>query len=581
MKTIILFSTLAVLGFGTYGQKTQKDSATNYINLWIKQNTERAITGTIMNAALNKMQRGIIDTAYYSGDSLYIAQNGAARFLRRDSWKKTGNYVSNTNASNVGINTTAPDSALSVMGGILGTGGVRFTGLPSAAGTKALRYNPGTGNISYADTASGGEGGTGSYTFSKGLYSAAGNVGLGQPIGQSGNPAALSENREVPLNNYAVEYNQYPSRTILRKDGIDMYFDSSLTGYYPLVFNAPDVHSDHVPFLFNMSKSSQPPYTGDNNVMMFGWNIGNGGSNYIPGKPGIGFSLESNWHPDGDPNVRYVESHEFYLKPNGTQVRLKSYTIGTPPGTEFIDLYHTTDGFHLRDTALHDYLITTSSQTTDRVNFTLTTPNTSKGFAMVMQPTGMDISLTGYSGVSGKQVNFINCEKILLPGMTFSVADNFSTATSDLYGNAKKSTGWNWVSAGQIGGNKGYFSANPGAGIHNWVARANLEIVANTVASGASLTDNMLAMYKENFTTFALRVQNNGAVTVGHGTIESSAALQIIDTARGVLPPRMTKTQRDAIASPASGLTIYQTDNTPGIRVYNGTNWMRFTETAD
>jgi hypothetical protein len=43
----------------------------------------------------------------------------------------------------------------------------------------------------------------------------------------------------------------------------------------------------------------------------------------------------------------------------------------------------------------------------------------------------------------------------------------------------------------------------------------------------------------------------------------------------------MTKTQRDAISSPATGLMIYQTDNTPGLRVYNGTNWMRYTETAD
>lgn len=30
-----------------------------------------------------------------------------------------------------------------------------------------------------------------------------------------------------------------------------------------------------------------------------------------------------------------------------------------------------------------------------------------------------------------------------------------------------------------------------------------------------------------------------------------------------------------------AGTLIYQTDNTPGLRVYNGSNWMRFTETAD
>jgi hypothetical protein len=35
------------------------------------------------------------------------------------------------------------------------------------------------------------------------------------------------------------------------------------------------------------------------------------------------------------------------------------------------------------------------------------------------------------------------------------------------------------------------------------------------------------------------------------------------------------------IIPPKAGSVIYQTDNTPGIRVFNGTNWMKFTETAD
>lgn len=72
------------------------------------------------------------------------------------------------------------------------------------------------------------------------------------------------------------------------------------------------------------------------------------------------------------------------------------------------------------------------------------------------------------------------------------------------------------------------------------------------------------------------------SISIGDGTAaNSSAALDIPSTTRGVLLPRMTKTQRDAISSPATGLILYQTDNTPGLRVYNGTNWMRFTETAD
>jgi hypothetical protein len=77
-------------------------------------------------------------------------------------------------------------------------------------------------------------------------------------------------------------------------------------------------------------------------------------------------------------------------------------------------------------------------------------------------------------------------------------------------------------------------------------------------------------------------ISNVGNWRIGDNTVaNASAILDIASTTKGVLLPRMTKAQRDAIASPIAGLMIYQTDNTPGLRVHNGTNWMRYTETAD
>ena len=78
-----------------------------------------------------------------------------------------------------------------------------------------------------------------------------------------------------------------------------------------------------------------------------------------------------------------------------------------------------------------------------------------------------------------------------------------------------------------------------------------------------------------------MTIDENGNVGIGIISPGASSILDISSTTKGIVLPRMTKVQRNAIASPVAGMAVYQTDNTPGLRVYNGTNWMRFTETAD
>jgi len=58
-------------------------------------------------------------------------------------------------------------------------------------------------------------------------------------------------------------------------------------------------------------------------------------------------------------------------------------------------------------------------------------------------------------------------------------------------------------------------------------------------------------------------------------TPHTSAMLDISSDSLGVLIPRMTLSQRDAILSPATGLLIYQTNNTPGFYYYNGSTWSK------
>ncbi|MGI4869561.1 MAG: glycine-rich protein [Janthinobacterium lividum] len=63
-----------------------------------------------------------------------------------------------------------------------------------------------------------------------------------------------------------------------------------------------------------------------------------------------------------------------------------------------------------------------------------------------------------------------------------------------------------------------------------------------------------------------------GGVGIGTTTPDASAALDISSTSKGLLPPRLTPAQRDAIASPAVGLTIYNTVSGK-LNTWNGSAW--------
>jgi len=84
--------------------------------------------------------------------------------------------------------------------------------------------------------------------------------------------------------------------------------------------------------------------------------------------------------------------------------------------------------------------------------------------------------------------------------------------------------------------------------------------------------------YNNNYTIFEVKSNGNASFYQGIavGTTSNavaSAQVEIVSTTKGFLPPRQTQAQRTAIASPAVGLQVYQTDGVEGLYVYKSTGW--------
>ncbi len=60
----------------------------------------------------------------------------------------------------------------------------------------------------------------------------------------------------------------------------------------------------------------------------------------------------------------------------------------------------------------------------------------------------------------------------------------------------------------------------------------------------------------------------------------ASAMLDVKSTDKGMLIPRMDSTQREAIATPATGLLVYQTDGTDGFYFFNGSSWVSLSDAS-
>ncbi|MCX6752445.1 MAG: hypothetical protein NTZ87_03000, partial [Candidatus Nomurabacteria bacterium] len=117
---------------------------------------------------------------------------------------------------------------------------------------------------------------------------------------------------------------------------------------------------------------------------------------------------------------------------------------------------------------------------------------------------------------------------------------------------------------------------------------AGATTLAGTLNVTGTITGNVTGSMNPNLTLGSVLLQGASGITednanffydatnhaLGLGTITpaSTSILDLTSTTKGFLPPRMTTTQKNAIVSPATGLTIFDTTLNK-LNVFNGTVW--------
>ena len=200
---------------------------------------------------------------------------------------------------------------------------------------------------------------------------------------------------------------------------------------------------------------------------------------------------------------------------------------------------------------------------------------------------GLNSTATGTIAIVMGQNSTANCSTCLVVGNNASGtgSDNFvagpqaqGTGNSAMAigenvrarGRASMAVNW-WTKSKAFGSFvAGYYNDTTDAASATSINGANRIFIVGNGTTDALRHDFMRALHNGNM-----------SIDQTSSSTDPQGVLDVRSTTTGMIVPRMTKTQRDAIATPVAGMCIYQTDNTPGFRMYNGTNWMKFTESTD
>lgn len=201
--------------------------------------------------------------------------------------------------------------------------------------------------------------------------------------------------------------------------------------------------------------------------------------------------------------------------------------------------------------------------------YTYTTPTwVTNAIAAIGTPTLQQVLTSGSTLTTNHTINHPGFDLIASGGAGHGLRGNATTGYG-LYGSATGSGGVG-VLANASGSNSYALSAGNSA-------TSGTNYAVQALAEGSGATTNIGGSFEAYNATnnYALIVPSGaGRVGIGTGSPDSKAILDVSSTTQGVLFPRLTTTQQNAITSPSTGLIIFNTD-TAGLCEYNGSAWLK------
>lgn len=97
-----------------------------------------------------------------------------------------------------------------------------------------------------------------------------------------------------------------------------------------------------------------------------------------------------------------------------------------------------------------------------------------------------------------------------------------------------------------------------------------------TSATGTPTSPAIVVLVGDNGSIIAETTLNNGNKGIGTNAPNENAILDVTSTTKAFMPPRMTTTQKNAIAIPTAGMVVYDTD-TNKLCIYTGAAWQTVT----